>query len=336
MKSRKVLITIATIVLLSFAWYKSSLRPVDSGDKANVSVQIPTGASVSAIASLLEGKDLIRSSSAFKLYARLHGKQSSLKAGSFILQRSESVPDIIATLTRGFSEETALTIPEGYTVKDIDALLADKGFTKPGAILACAKVCDFSAYAFLPKVAKPADRAGKVEGYLFPDTYFVVKDTLTPESFLKRLLDTFQKRVVVGLAADLKQSGRSLSDIMTMASLIEEETRTDEERPTVAGILWKRYDAKIGLGVDASVRYVLNKPTAAITKSDLDIDSPYNLRKYRGLPPTPIANPGIESIKAALHPVASDYLFYLHGTDGKIHYAKTNDEHNENRAKYLR
>ena len=104
----------------------------------------------------------------------------------------------------------------------------------------------------------------------------------------------------------------------------------------VSGILWKRFDEGMGLGVDAAIRYILDKPTAVLTRVDLEVDSPYNLRKYRGLPPGPIANPGIRSIEAALRPQASDYYYYLHGTDGVIRYAVTNDEHNENKARYLR
>ncbi len=121
-----------------------------------------------------------------------------------------------------------------------------------------------------------------------------------------------------------------------MASLVEEETRTDDERAIVAGILWKRFDAGTGLGVDATVRYALDKPSSALTVSDLDTNSDYNTRKFRGLPPGAIASPSLESIKAALHPEASEYWYYLHGTDGQIRYAKTNEEHNENKYKYLR
>lgn len=126
-----------------------------------------------------------------------------------------------------------------------------------------------------------------------------------------------------------------MHDIITMASLIEEESRHDEERAIISGILWKRFDEGIGLYVDASNRYILDKPTAAITANDLNMDSPYNLRKYRGLPPGPIANPSIGSIRAALNPESSPYYYYLHGNDGRIHYAVTNDEHNVNRARYL-
>jgi UPF0755 protein len=150
------------------------------------------------------------------------------------------------------------------------------------------------------------------------------------------MLGTFRKRIITNYADQVRTSGKSMAQVVTMASLVESESRAGEERPIIAGILWKRLEAKIGLGVDAANRYMLNKPTEALTQKDLDADSPYNTRKYRGLPPSPISNPGITAFEAALHPVASEYLYYLHGSDGRVHYAVTNDEHNQNRARYLK
>ncbi len=246
-----------------------------------------------------------------------------------------NVETVIQVLRRGYSEEISLTIPEGYTVRDIDRLIAGKGLAETGAIIGCAKTCDFSSFSFLPPSAGLAERGGRVEGYLYPDTYFVTTGDFEPKDFLTRMLTTFRSRVIDELGADIGASGRTTHEIVTMASLIEEETRTADERPAVSGILWKRFDGEIGLGVDAAVRYIIDKPRGAITVSDLDIDSAYNLRKYRGLPPGPIANPGIASIKAALRPKDSPYWYYLHDSQGRIHYAVTNDEHNRNRALYL-
>ncbi|TSC58098.1 MAG: UPF0755 protein [Candidatus Peregrinibacteria bacterium Greene0416_19] len=335
-RTRPLAIAALAILVLAVIWYKWELRPVDADDQVGMAVQIPSGSSVRSIAAILTDKHLVRSRLTFTLYARIHRVQGEMKAGGFFLRPSMSTPEIITVLRRGFSEASVVTIPEGYTVKDIDRLLSERGLTKPGEVLTCARTCDVSSFAFLPSAAGWATRAGKAEGYLFPDTYFVVQEQMTAQSFLERMLGNFRTRVVKGLADDLKASKRSLTDIVTMASLIEEETRTDEERPLVAGILWKRFDRTIGLQVDAAVRYILEKPKGSITQEDLQLNSPYNLRKYRGLPPGPIANPGLASIKAALHPKDNPYYYYLHGTDGAIHYAVTNDEHNENRRKYLR
>ncbi|MDD4318773.1 MAG: endolytic transglycosylase MltG [Candidatus Peribacteraceae bacterium] len=333
---RNIAITIVAVLILSFVWYKHALSPVDASDDVRSIIEIPKGSSVAAIADILEEQGIIRSSSAFSLYARRHGQTASMKAGSFVLRPSMGVPAVVETLTKGTATEASVTIPEGYAVSDIDALLAEKGITKAGEIAACARTCDFASFTFLPADVKNlASRGGKLEGYLFPDTYFVLENEFVPKFFLERLLGTFRTRVVEGLAEDIRASGRPLHEIVAMASLVEEESRKGEERNVVAGILWKRLEAGMGLGVDAAVRYAVNKPRAAITKTDLDLDSPYNLRKYRGLPPGPIANPSLESIKAALHPKATEYWYYLHDDNGQIHYAVTNDEHNRNRALYL-
>ncbi len=335
MKKSRLAIIALVVIALPFLWYKWSLRPVDASAALRVPVEIPIGSSLKKIASILEEKEVIRSSSAFLLYSKFHGRGGKSQAGTFVMTTDMGPKEILDALEGGMTGETIVTIPEGFTVKDIDALLAEKGLTQKGDIEQCARSCDFSAFNFLPTGVVLADRGGKVEGYLYPDTYFVLSEGFTAKAFLDRLLSTFEKKVVTGMRDDLKKSDRSLHQIVTMASLIEEETRKANERPMVSGILWKRFDGGTGLGVDAAVRYILNKPTADITKTDLDVDSDYNLRKYRGLPPGPIASPSISSIEAALKPKESPYLYYLHGTDGQIRYAETNEEHNVNRAKYL-
>ncbi len=316
-------------------WYNRQLNPADTSDPVREVIQIPEGASAESIAELLEEKGLIRSAWAFKLYAKGRDLHTHLQAGSFVLMPSMSVPELLEALTGGGSGEVTVTIPEGYTVSNIDALIAEKGLAEPGEIERCARECKFEGIGFLPSSAELARRGGRLEGYLYPDTYFVSNAGFTAEAFLERLLKTFESRVMEDLDADIKASKRSLHEIVTMASLVEEETRTEEERPVVSGILWKRFDAGMGLDVDAAVRYIINKPTAAITRADLDTDSPYNLRKYRGLPPGPIASPSLSSIRATLKPEQTTYWYYLHGTDGRIRYAETNEQHNANRAKYL-
>ena len=333
---KKLLLVLAIILLSVAGWYAYSLRPLDPSDQVRRPVQIHSGLAVSDIGWLLEEKGIIRSARAFSLYARFHQAQGSVQAGDFFLQPSMSVPDVMEILRRGFSAESAVTIPEGFTVTDIDTLLAKKALITTGDFTSCAQTCSFSGSDLLPTGLAEAKRGGKVEGYLFPDTYLVFTSHFDAKAFIQRLLDTFRKRVITGLALDFAASKHSLHEIITMASLIEEETKTDAERSIVAGILWKRFDAKQGLGVDATIRYILDKPSAVLTDADLDVHSPYNLRKFRGLPPGPISNPGLESIKAALHPEDSKYWYYLHDKNGVIHYAETNDEHNKNKALYLR
>jgi len=332
---KKALLVVGVALFVMILGYRHALSSIGSAQDRTV-IAIESGMSVSGIADLLAEKGLIRSPFIFRLYVRLHGAQSNLQAGRFVLSGDMSVPQIVDVLRSGKSQEVSVTIPEGWTVTDIDAALARMGLAESGSIIDCAQRCDFSSFDFLPKVSNLAERGGTLEGYLYPDTYFADTANFVPKFFLERMLGAFRKNVVAGQAEAIKASGHSLHEIVTMASLVEEETKTDEERPVVAGILWKRYDGNIGLGVDATVRYILDKPTSAITVSDLETVSPYNTRKFRGLPPGPIANPGLKSILATLEPQESPYWYYLHDSKGVIHYATTNEEHNENRRKYLR
>lgn len=337
MKKICSLLCVAGVVWLIWStWYNHALTAFDSESTQRISVTIPSGSSSARIAEILEEKGVIRSPFAFLHYARKEGKAASLQAGTFIVQTSMSAQEIVDILSTGKTQEQSVTIPEGYTVEDIDRLLIEKQLIAEGDFMECARTCDFSSFDFLPDIKNAAARGGKIEGYLYPDTYFVDASTFKSTLFAERMLGVFRTKIIHALKADILASGRSLHEIVTMASLVEEETRTNAERPIVAGILWKRFDEGMGLYVDASNRYILHKPTGTITASDLDMDSAYNLRKYRGLPPTPIANPSIASIRAALHPESSPYYYYLHGSDGVIRYAITNDEHNVNKAKYLR
>ena len=332
---KKIFFILAILSVVSvYGWYSRVLSPVDSGNNEKHIVTIQKGMTTQGIAAMLVHEGMIRSARGFALYTRLHGQGALLQAGQFVLSPSMDVSEIIAVLHGKLSAQSIITIPEGLSVRDIDQLLASKGLSKQGEVIACAKTCAFEGIDFLP--AASAQMQNRVEGYLFPETYFVVMSDFSPEHFLERLLQTFKKRVIEDLAGDLKNSKHSLHEIITMASLIEEEAKSDDERPMVAGILWKRFDAKVGLAVDAAIRYALEKKSGALTKDDLDVDSPYNTRRHRGLPPGPIANPGLKSILAALHPKDSPYWYYLHDRQGMIHYAVTNDEHNENKNRYLR
>jgi UPF0755 protein len=336
---RKLLALVVFVILPGWAmlWYYGAIRPVDASGALEKVVQIPKGASTTQIAALLKEQGFIKSETAFRLYAALHDVQSALQAGGFLLKNSMHLSELVEVLTHGKGREFSITVPEGFTVREIDALIAQKGLAPSGAIEECVRTCDFSSFDdFLPGRSGLAPRGGRIEGYLFPDTYNVNPGDFVAKFFLERMLTTFRHKIVDDLAGDTAASKRPLHDVMTMASLIEKETRTDDERAVVSGILWKRHDEGMGLGVDAAVRYIQDKPTGELTVADLNVDSPYNLRKFRGLPPGPIASAGLKSIIAAVHPKESPYWYYLHGSDGVIRYAETNAEHNSNKAIYLR
>lgn len=335
---KKILLLV--VILLAVAWWGiRSIGPVDPADTTPILVPIQSGDSVAKIAEKLSSATLIHSPFAFKLVAKYSGKSGQLQAGTFALSQSLSVSEILDVLHTGKSQEAKVTIPEGFTVADIDALMAKKGFGNPGDIIDCAFHCDFGSFDFLPSTSVGTREQGigsKLEGYLFPETYALSTGEYHPKYFLERMLGEFRRRIVVAHADAIKKSGKSLADLVIMASLIEEESRHDEERAMVSGILWKRLTNTVVLGVDATTRYGTGKKSSALTKADLEADSPYNTRRKQGLPPTPIASPSESSFVAALEPIASQYWYYLHGRDGVIHYAITDEEHVRNKYKYLR
>lgn len=333
---KKLLIFLIALVIGVVAWYVYALGPVDARSSERIKVTIEDGWTTTQIIDHLEKEDLIRSPLAFKLYLKMKGLDGSLQAGVYILLTSQSVESLTQVLQTGRAEEMSVTVPEGFTVLDIDQLLAELQLATEGEVLRCSRECDFSSFSFLPEdLTDLAERGGRLEGYLFPDTYYVPVDEFVAKFFLERMLGNFRKTILEPYEGLIEDTGLSVHEFVTMASLVEEETRTDEERPVVADILLRRHADGWGLGVDAAVRYIVKKPEAVITHADLNVNSPYNLRKFKGLSPGPIANPGKKSFEAVLYPKTSPYWYYLHAPDGQIHYSRTNEEHNTKRFLYL-
>ncbi|OGF64585.1 hypothetical protein A2661_01315 [Candidatus Giovannonibacteria bacterium RIFCSPHIGHO2_01_FULL_45_24] len=212
------------------------------------------------------------------------------------------------------SNEVAVTIPEGYNVRQMGETFEKAGlFPKDEFVL----------------------EARKHEGYLFPDTYRFYK-TAKPEQVIGRMRDNFNKKITPEILAEAKNSGKTLEQIIIMASILEEEVKSAADMKIVAGILWKRLQLGMGLNVDASLTYVLGKPSSELTEEDLKYDSPYNTYRYRGLPQGPISNPGMDAILAALRPMVSEYFYYLTDKGGVARYAWTLEEHGSNKFKYLK
>ena len=334
---KKFVVLPVLIVVLLTVIYQLSLSPLNKLDTTKAILTIEPGMSVTSIAHLLKDHAIIRSVTSFTIYARLTGTASKLRAGSYAFAPSMSIPKVIEVLTEGSPEAINITIKEGMSVREIDAQMAKNGLGKEGDILDCAWSCDFSTFDFLPPkpaFAREKGYGSRLEGYLFPETYSIEPAQYQPKFFLERLLGQFRTRIVQGFNEDINTSGKSLHELVIMSSLIEKESRHDEEREIVSGILWKRLKNSVVLGVDAVNRYIL-EPGAPLMKTDLESSSPYNSRRRGGLPPSPISNAGESSFRAALNPKNSEYWYYLHDPKGIIHYAITLDEHNLNRVKYL-
>lgn len=316
LKKKYVLLVIGIVAILSFpvliyAGFLSAPRPFPQG----FTVSVDSGSGLLELSNKLEEEGVIRSSFWFRIAAILFKGERGLQAGEYALQGKENVFDLARRIVNGDYriKRIKLTIPEGFTVKKISSLFDTNEFENFDKIM-------------FEKTAQ--------EGYLFPDTYFIHVNA-TATSTIRMLRDNFIRKIFY-LMPEVEESGRTLDEIIIMASILESEANTKDDREIVSGILWKRLDTGMPLQVDASFVYVNGKTTKDLTLDDLKIKSPYNTYLYKGLPPTPISNPGLESIEAAIHPKESPYLFFLTGTDGKMYYAKTFEEHVKNKQKFLK
>jgi len=328
---KKYLYTLIVVLVVIALWgwhsYNTSLNYVLNPESdTRVAINIPKGSSADSVAAILSEKGLIQSPFYFKVYLKLHGLASKLQAGRFVLHENDRFQDILKTLTEGKGQELAITLLEGWTAEQIGEYLETQALTTAKDFMECAKTCAFDS-PILPK--------GYVEGYLYPDTYYVDPASYSDQAFISRLVSTLESKLTDEDFAAIKKSGHTLEQVIIMASIVEREERNDNERPTVAGILWKRFNNDIGLAADATILYALGRTKGGLSYDELQIDSPYNTRRYRGLPPTPISNPHITSIRAAIYPKESPYMYYLHDSEGVVHYGKTLEEHNENKRKYL-
>lgn len=294
---------------------------------------IEKGESVQMIAEDLEKKGLVSRGFYFWFYVWQNDLSRSLQAGTYAIEGSASAKAIADMIARGavVRDTISVTIPEGFTMREIDARVREAGLLKNETKhFVGLTVDDFKErYVFL----ESAPARASLEGYLFPDTYEFKKDaTLT--TITETMLSNFEKKVNEELRAEIKQQGKTMHEIVTMASVIEREVITPEDMKTVSGVLWKRLSIGMPLQVDATVIYATGRND--ITRADLAVDSPYNTYLYKGLPKGPIANPGLNALIAAIRPIASDYLFYISKPDKETVFSRTLSEHNAAVQKYLK
>ncbi len=284
----------------------------------NEPIAIPTGKGLSEIAQILKDEHIVRSTFWFTNMVILFEHETRVVGGLYLFEYPLNVYDVAKRVSRGTynMNQIKTTIPEGTTMYDISAILK-KNYP------------DFDTTKFL-------NLAKTKEGYIFPDTYYFGAD-VTPEKVIETTTATFEKRINKPEVQEaIKAYGKPLDEVMKVASIVEAEARLPKTRKIVAGILWERMRRGIPLQVDASFRYVNGKTTKDLTLEDLRIDNPYNTYLYKGLPPTPISNPGLESILAAVTPIKTDYIYFLTGNDDIMYYARTLDEHALNIELYLR
>lgn len=319
----------AAVVIAGKIWYIAALGKTGA---PQTSFPVTENESTDQIAKQLHEKKLIKSKTAFKLHVRLNGLAKDFKVGRHRLSGEQSATVIAKALTAQTRADSLYTVTEGLTQREIATQLEEQDITN-AKDFADLNAADFSHHPFLKDVPDSAS----LEGFLFPDTYDAPVVREPAKDVAEVMLANFEKKVVGSVKDDLSRSGRSLYEIVIVASMLEEEVRTDKDRRIVAGILYRRLREDIRLDVDATTRYAVNKKSREpLTGEDLDSSNPYNTRRVKGLPPGPISNPGLASIEAALNPEESEFLFYLSDRDGVTRFAKTLDEHNANVEKYLR
>lgn len=279
--------------------------------------EVSRGRSLSAVAADLDARHVIRSQFMFKGFVTILGLGRGAVAGDYEFDSKDTVIGVAYRIGRGAYGLTRLkvTIPEGTSSAQIARLFGPQFYR-------------FDAEAF-------AELGKKYEGYLFPDTYYFLPNVTAGEA-ARAMLANYQSKIA-DIADLVRAFGKPAKDVIVMASIIEEEARTTESRRIIAGILWKRLAERMPLQVDATFASVNGKTKSSeLSLDDLKIDSPYNTYVYRGLPPGPISNPGLDSIRAAVTPIATKYYFYLSDKKGEMHYAVTHDEHVANKFKYLK
>lgn len=312
-----VLIVLGGLFLL---WWRLSLAPVNPSETKSVSFVVSQGEDIREIANRLHEQGLVKDKIGFFLLIKKLGIEKNIQAGSFQLSPSMEANDIARTLTVG-TEDIRVTFKEGWRSEEILDYLAQ---------------INPEVWGKIPNTSWKKD-----EGKLFPDTYFLPKG-MPIEEVREHILSTFDQKITPQMREDATKNGFTFDEVLTIASMVEREALHPEDRPIMAGIMYNRLENGMRLDVDATVQYGIGYTSGGgwwkrdLTQQDLQFKSLYNTRLVDGLPPAPISNPGIESIKAAIYPEETDYLFYISDKNGNTHYAETLDQHNANVATYLR
>lgn len=326
------------IMIFSYLNYKSTISKSFSVGEDKIFV-IEKGEGLKIISHNLKKENLIISQDYFEIYVRLSKLDNKLQAGEYLLNPSMSIKEIAKKLSEGLSlsQEKEIKIIEGWNMGDIGYYLKKEMNLSEEDVrnLKNKKINDYlnpiSENSALSEIFPDSN----LEGYFFPDTYRIFNDA-SLETIVSKALNNFNKKISPEMMKDIKKQEKSLSEIIIMASLIEKEVRSLEDMKVVSGIFWNRINIGQALESCATLAYILGKNKKQYTHEDTEVNSPYNTYKNSGLPPGPIANPGLNAIYAAIYPEKSDYYYFLSRADnGETVFSKTYNEHLKNKAKYL-
>lgn len=304
-----------------FLWYTLQLAPVNSSNTDKQLVVIESGSTPTGIANLLKEKELIRNPTAFLWYSRIEGVQNLLQAGTYRLSPSESTPQIVEHLSSGRVDTFSITFLPGATLADNRKVLIGAGYDASAVDAALAKTYDSPLFAGKPTSAD-------LEGYIYGETYSFGTDT-SVEAILEHVFDEFYGVVEKNnLVAKFKAQDLTLYEGITLASIVQREASPKaDDMPQIAQVFYSRLAMDMPLGSDVTYQYIADKTGVA---RDPNLDSPYNTRRYAGLPPGPISSPGEKALVAVANPASGDYLYFLSGDDDITYFGRTLEEHEAN------
>jgi len=318
-----IFLLIAIAIFGVLLYYNSNLEAASVNGKEQ-EVVIPKGISAKGISTLLEKQDIIKNADVFYVYGKLTQKAPKIQAGNYILSSAMTVPEIMDKLSAGKAKTDAVrfTIPEGFELRQIADRLEAEGLVDKDKFYAAVEKAEFD-YTFVKAIP---DRENKLEGYLFPDTYEVFKNS-SEQDIIERMLNRFDKVFTEEYIKRADELNMSVDEVIILASIIEREAKLDKERKIISAVFHNRLRENIKLQSCATVQYLLKEQKEVLTYKDLEVKSPYNTYMYAGLPKGPIASPGAKSIEAALYPENVDYLYFVANNDGSHVFTKTYQEH---------
>lgn len=313
---------VAGVIYMGY-WYDNALKPYSAAD-TRIRVTVSSGTDATQIGKLLQDKRVIKSARAFSHYVSKTGHKDDLQAGTYLFSPAYSVQRIVDMLIKGEVDNYNLTLVPGKRLDQIATSLQKAGYEKAAIDTALAKAYDHPLLADKPPGAS-------LEGYIFPETYTLDSQT-TADKLLVTTFDTFWQRIQKeGLADKLKSKGLSIYQAITLASIVQQEVSTYEDQQKVAQVFLRRLKEGIPLGADPTFRYASHKAGVA---DYINIDSPYNTRIYKGLPPGPIGNFNLSALKAVADPAPTNYLYFVAGDDGITRFSDTQETHEALTAKY--
>lgn len=327
-QKRRLALALAAVFLLCLLGLTAALfsagqtpAPAAAATEETIYLRVAPGMSSKAIGEELEARGIIESPLKFWFVSKINGYDNQIKTGTYALHPGMEPRDVLKKLVNGETTRIKFTIPEGYRVRDIAKRLASEGIVDEQEFLKKAET--YRPYDY---IEQNDDAYYACEGFLFPDTYELRSD-FTVSAILKEMSEDFDQRLTPRLRARAREKGLTIYELITFASLVEKEVRYEEDRPIVAQVFWKRLKIGMPLQSDTTFQYLRDDPKEDLTLADTTVDSPYNTYQHKGLPPGPIASPGMAAIEAVLSPADTDYLYFVADREGHNHYSKTYAEH---------